>query len=85
MADVSTASVRSYRTENGIAAPWTEVVSTPDQHGYAVTITADGESTEHIILAGDIAEAAASAVSAASARGLAGEITAIRHLGPALR
>ncbi len=97
MADLSEAEVAAYRTAHGIAAPASvrrvrrtaraasaPAASAPASlpttaeglQGYAVTIS----GTEHIVLAADIAEAASSAVRAR----ISGEITAIRHLGPAL-
>ncbi|MEL6343861.1 MAG: hypothetical protein AAFV53_12060 [Myxococcota bacterium] len=55
-----------------------------DLQGYAVSIIHKGKTQEHIVLAGNIAEAAGRAVAAISAGQTTGEIGAIRHLGPAL-
>ncbi|MFT4976807.1 MAG: hypothetical protein ACI8S6_002712, partial [Myxococcota bacterium] len=63
------------------AAPVRErapTASTGDQ-GYAVSVTCDGETTEHIIIATNISEAAQAAVQRAN-----GVVTAVRYLGPAL-
>lgn len=79
MADVSESKVAQWRSAHGVAAapepaPAARVVE--GLQGYSVTI---GE-TEYIVLAADIAEAAANAVRAR----VSGSISAIRHLGSAL-
>lgn len=59
-------------------APAPAVIAAGSQ-GYAVSVTNNGETQEHIIIASDIAEAAQQAVARAE-----GTVTAVRFLGPAL-
>ena len=82
MADVTESEVAQWRSAHGIAAapeppPAAPAAPVIEGHqGYSVTI---GE-TEYIVLAADIAEAAANAVRAR----VPGAISSIRHLGAAL-
>lgn len=62
-----------------VAAPRTLALN-----GYMVHVRAGGNTSEYLIVASDIASAAANAVAAVDARIADAEIIAIRHLGPAL-
>lgn len=67
-----------------VAAPAAQVSSTKLLNGYALTVNADGQKLEYIIVAANISAAAIAAVKAVAGQHANAEIISIKHLGPAL-
>ena len=99
-AGVTVENVRAYRKRRGIPAYWRDVASTPsavatenarsatpgaeEQQAFSVCVSVDGIDSQYVIVAPDIASAAARAVSRSARLGDQVTVREIRFIGRAL-
>ena len=97
MAGVTPENVRAFRARRSIAAGWRgegrswsdpakgeDLDGATGQQGFAITVSTAEGPVDFVVLADDIAQAAAMAIRRLGARGVEGRIQGIRYLAEAL-